>query len=40
LQDRWVEVIGVFDTEDTGNYGLMKHGGLRDIEAIVPTGAP
>ncbi len=36
LQDRWVEVIGVFDTEETGNYGLMKHGGLRDIEAIVP----
>ncbi len=40
LQDRWVEVIGVFDTEQTGHFGMYKHGGLRDIEAIVPTGAP
>ncbi len=40
LQDRWVEVIGVFDAEETGHFGMMKQGGLRDIEAIVPTGAP
>jgi len=30
----------VFDTGETGHFGMMKHGGLRDIEAIVPTGAP
>ncbi len=40
LQDRWVEVIGVFDAEETGHFGTMKHGGLRHIEAIVQTGAP
>ena len=40
LQDRWVEVIGVFYAEETGHFGMMKHGGLRDVEAIVPTGAP
>lgn len=40
LQDRWVEVIGVFNTKETGHFGMMKHGGLRNIEAIVPAGTP
>jgi hypothetical protein len=38
LQGRWVEVIGVFDTAVTGHFDMLKHGGLRDVEAIVPRG--
>jgi hypothetical protein len=38
LQGRWVEVLGVFDKKETGHFGMLKHGGLRDVEAIVPKG--
>jgi hypothetical protein len=39
FQGRWVEVLGVFDKEETGHFGMLKHGGLRDVEAIVLVGA-
>jgi len=39
LQGRWVEVLGVFDKKETGHFGMLKHGGLRNVEAIVPKGA-
>lgn len=38
LQGRWVEVLAVFDKNETGNFVLDK-GGLRDVEAIVPKAA-
>jgi hypothetical protein len=32
---KWVEVVGVFDPEETGHFGMVKSGGLRDIETVM-----
>jgi len=39
LQGQWVVVLGVFDRKQTGHFGMLEHGGLRNVEAIAPKGA-
>ena len=39
LQGRWVEVLGVFDKKETGHFGMLKYGGIRNVETIVAKGA-
>lgn len=39
LQGRWVEVRGVFDRKETGHFGMLKNGGIRNVETIVAKGA-
>ena len=38
LQGRWVEVRGVFDRKETGHFGMLKNGGIRNVEMIVLKG--
>jgi len=34
LHGRWVEVVGVFDRSKTGHFGMIRSGGIRDIQSI------
>jgi len=40
LQGEWVEVIGIFDPNETGHMGMIKSGGLRDVVTIAPKLQP